>query len=318
MQAGNHNKKLYEVFFRYIFTHVHPHTDKVGGDQLQQYYPEIALDRLSHITHNKEALAIMSGDGECKFNPKERYGKAYKWDGSPKGESFRDSFLNSEDEIMPNIKPPSQLYMKIDDRTTLMPRGFYSWWGISVPSEYSQLCSIPNESCPSYLQSPQDSQYGNKSFSIELSRLLQCYQTSHEDEKPDVYLLRGGTLRYKHEVCYVIIVCTESHRHSEPLKEYPAIKPGAKNLVVDFKKLTDDNGIVKDYSGKCRPIFTPQYLNTSETWESVAFAFYFNRRGGRLICPSDAVDLEDIEHSRCFKKRQFQEFEKWRCPNDIP
>ena len=206
------------------------------------------MDKLSHITHNKEALAIVGGGKDYEFIPRGRYGKAYKWDGSPIGESFKDTFLNPTDEIMPKIKPSCQWYTKVNDGTSLLPKGYYSWWGISVSRKYCQRF-LPNESLPFYFQTPRISAYGNNSFSVELTRLLRCYQTSHEDGRgirPDICLLRGGTLRYRHEVCYVIIVCMEGHRYSEPLKEYPAIKPGAKNLVVDFQDLTDDNGIVKE------------------------------------------------------------------------
>ena len=112
----------------------------------------IPVKKLSHITHNKEAAAIAQKE-HFRFTPQKKMGKAYKWDGSPIGESFQDDFLKPTDVNMPRLAPPHQQYRYISDSESLVPGGYYSWWGIS-----------PDDSCydlryglrhpPTYLESP--------------------------------------------------------------------------------------------------------------------------------------------------------------------
>lgn len=75
--------KKYEVFFRYSFTSVYPHKHAVETPMEASVF--IPINKLFHITHNKEAFAIIKENGSFHFKPKQKMGKAYKWDGSPKG-----------------------------------------------------------------------------------------------------------------------------------------------------------------------------------------------------------------------------------------
>jgi hypothetical protein len=243
-------------------------------------------------------------------------GKAYLWDGSPMGESFQDAFLKPNN-AMPQLDPLHQRYKHISNSESLMPQGFYSWWGITLTSSDKERLPDHLFNPPMYMQSPPKSLYGNREFSGDICKLLQCYQTSHRSKKlPDVYLLQGGTLRYSHEICYVVIVCTEElTREPYSLTGYP---PLSCNSVLDPCGLTDVNGKVIDFSGKKTPILHPKNLSTAESWESLAFAFYFPFAGQELRCNVGDLAEGTISHDRCLKTVPPRPRTPWVCPNDLP
>lgn len=319
------SRKIYEVFFRYVFTSVHPYG--YAASSASDAPLVLPIKRLSHITHNKEAEAIKHGR-DLSFKPKPKKGKAYKWDGSPIGESFRDDFIKPTDSHMPPLYPTSQVYEYILDSELLLPKGYYSWWGLSTREEKSHDLRFP----PPYLAS--QSLYGNREFSGDLSMLLRYYRNSHPSvNEPEIYLLRGGTLRYKREICYIVIVCTEEQRNSEALREYPPLQTEQPTLhqasasvdktqedtVLDMCGLTDETGKILDYSGKKSPIFYPKNLSTKESWENLAFAFYFTSENTILACSTDGVTENAIDHDpdRCLKKQPPEQYVKWCCPNDM-
>ena len=111
-------------------------------------------------------------------------------------------------------------------------------------------------------------------------------------------------------------MCIEELRDSNPLKEYPPLS--SKGLVLDLCGLTDEKGKVLDYSGEKTPIFSPKHLSTMESWENLAFAFYFPPEQV-LLCNKDDVAEGNIDHEpdRCLKKRPPKHFVKWVCPNEL-
>jgi hypothetical protein len=241
-------------------------------------------------------------------------GKAYLWDGSPMGESFQDAFLKPNN-AMPQLDPLHQRYKHISNSESLMPQGFYSWWGITLTSSDKERLPDHLFNPPMYMQSPPKSLYGNREFSGDICKLLQCYQTSHRSKKlPDVYLLQGGTLRYSHEICYVVIVCTGELPNS--LKGYPPLHCSS---VLDPCGLTDVNGKVIDFSGKKTPIFHPKNLSTTESWESLAFAFYFHSAEQGLWCNKEHLAEGTISHNIdcCLKKVSPKRYAKRVCPNNL-
>ena len=270
------------------------------------------------MTHENEVKQIIRED-EYTFKPQPKYGKDYRWDGYPIGESFQ-AIPKSPCE---HLDLKKQRYKFIKSNELLMP-GFYSWWGISIsewPGKKIVAVKLKRKNgcwtLPPYFKDPPESPYGSQEFSGDLHTLLSCYRESRSTtttgSKPDIYLLKGGTLRYIHENCFLIIVCTGKDRKLE-LKEYqPLDMP-----VLALNGLTDDNGKIKDYFGASKPMFHPQFLSRKESWENIAFGFYFDKEG-ELRCPKDKMTLRSIKHplESCIKKKPPGGYRKFLCPNEL-
>ncbi len=321
-----HNRKRYEVFFRYVFTSVYPHR------QAPSYYQcdlAIPVNRISHVTHNKEARGINRGD-QFVFRTTSKTGKAYTWDGSPIGESFRDNFLKPKiGEI--ELNPDEQQHKYIPRQESVMPEGYYSWWGIASDcmngnQHPALLQGRADGICPPYLQDPPGSPYGNVEFSGSLHQLLQSYQSIHTEDPANptkVYLLLGGTLRYKREICCVVIVCAEGDRKSEALKDYKpiplldTIPEDGQDPVLLLGGLTDTDGIVQDYSGLRTPLFYPRFISSSASWANLTFAFYCQQKEVEFNFPG--LSCGNIYHNqdRCIRKRPKPYNGSWACPNNL-
>ncbi len=307
------------------------------------------IHRLSHITHNKEAVDINTNpitntlDLNFRFVATKKVGKAYKDDGSPLGESFRYSPLSPGGAL----NPPKQ-YTFIGPGQSLLPEGYYSWWGVQFDPNYQVLLDFKpyrfyssptpfnfesyrssDNRCPHYLRNPPSSPYGNNEFLGELHDLLKYYRNSritysvNPDGQttcllPDTYLLPGGTLRYKREICYVIIVCTQVDLFQvQPQIAAPDIL--CSEPVVNLNGLVDENNKVIDYSGSKIPQLSFRFLSTYECWENLAFAFYFPENSNRrLSCPKYVVQRIDINHEWCIKTmpRPGSQGGSWVCPNE--
>lgn len=298
----NKHKKRTEVCFRYVFTSVYPYGEV--DDELYDSHHTILVRKLGHITHDKEAASISGPDGERNyvFKSQQKKGKAYEWDGSPMGESFLDVFLNPNDSSV-SLDPDNQQYKYIPRSQSIMPNGYYSWWGISDPTN-----------------SPEPSPYGNNEFSGDLCDLLKCYRDSRH--ATDVYLLVGGTLRYIHEICCFIIVCTDEDRSSR----FKAFKPpfpssDTRDPEFDPNGLINATGKVISFDRTSTPEFKPKYRAKYQRWANLAFAFYFENNTQQLNCGKDVITLRtDIKHNesgcKCVKKRS-PGSGPWVCPNEI-
>ena len=316
--------KMYEIFFRHQFTSAQPHCQAVGR---LEYEVPVPVTRISHVTHTKEAAEIRKS---WMFRVTQKCGKCYEWNAYPMGESFQDCFLSPSSEMV-ELYPEYQMYKYVNSKESLLP-GFYSWWGISS-SDWTQREEKLKEywmspTCPGYLQEPPSSRYGNVEFSGELHKVLASYQTSRfvsSRKKPDVYLLIGGTLRYKCEICCVVIVCTGEDKESEALKDYRPLQHDStpesnlNNPVFISNGLIDVTGKVIDFSGKNVPAFHPRFLSTSVNWANLAFAFYFEKSWCKLWCPKDKGVIQEqvIKHSHhnCIKKTQSSKHKPCVCPN---
>ncbi len=106
-----------------------------------------------------------------------------------------------------------------------------------ISAEKQNGCFVPG-----YLATPPDSPYGNVAFSIQLSDLLQSYvkaraETEHESM---VCLKVGGTLRYRKEVCYVVIMCLENELTELPSLGGPEFPQFISNGFVNSKGMVTD------------------------------------------------------------------------------
>ena len=269
------------------------------------------MRKISHITHNHEARRIESEDGYYKFKAQKKFGKKDKYGATAYGESFR-CLIHKDDSI-------DSRYKRISPNDLVLP-GWYSWWGLSTSGwlDKDKKSTIENlkkkgfdhDSLAPYLQDPPKSRYGGNEFSGDLHEVLSCYQDSRhpapDEPKPDIYLLQGGTLRYKCEICCVVIVCTGEDKESDALKDYKPLQQKKStrtdNPIFDLNGLVDDEGKMRDqpdYSNV--PIFYPRYLlcDESKSWANLAFAFYFNESQEKPFfkCLKDVtVSKGKIEH----------------------
>ena len=125
----------------------------------------------------------------------------------------------------------------------------------------------------------------------------------------------GGTLRYREEICYVFLICTDED--SGPLKKYPT-------LQLNYEKIPRVNVIHL-------VTFAPEigYFD----WENFTFALYYPTNQNRLICPSDKISytkitvvldkgravIEPIHHEQqCLAKVFCGTCGKFRCPDHSP
>ena len=279
-------------------------------------YTQIPIQRLCHVTHNKEADGIrstVSTQGCYTFKPAQKLGKQYGDDRFPLGETYQ-------------YKPKQQRFGRIprSPDNPVFP-GYYSWWGVSVTEWYKGGgSSLAEEIRPlqrfkrgdvaEFVSPEPKSRYGNKSFSIDFSKLLLSYQESRTDvqEGGNVFLRVGGTLRYKWEICYVVIVCLQ---HDRVFNDWPTLD---EQDVLDHKGLVQQ-GMVVDYLRT--PVFKTKYIVTSLngvngwqnfSWEQMVFALYYPRKDMLLWCGAEDMKEELVNHSFCISTRNRQ------CPNDLP
>ena len=108
-------------------------------------------------------------------------------------------------------------YKKVNKEDGLLP-GFYSWWGIR-PSEHdlsralseTERATLRAEkvSVANYISRYQSSNYGNNCFYSSYGDILESYAKSRKTATEQLCFKVGGTLRYRHEICHVVIVCKQ-------------------------------------------------------------------------------------------------------------
>ena len=210
-------------------------------------------------------------------------------DGSPLGESFCC-------DLKRKTPTDQTMYVPISREELVLPDGYYLWWGTN---------------------STRSSMYGTEKLTANFKSVLRKFQLSRKDRdthrRPDVYLRVGGTLRYKKEICYVIVVHTDNEA-TEEVECLPPLRPSrhfklngfldACGRVTDWDTYPDF--IPRSYEGGCKDHF--------------AFAFYFNDCDIPLILES--VKKSPVKHERCLRgikvKPEFQPDppRAWYCPED--
>ena len=170
-----------------------------------------------------------------------------------------------------------------------------------------------------YLKDPPESRYGNNEFSTKLANILQHYWRSRQCPMSEVYLKLGGTLRYREEICYVIMICTEEDLDS--LSDFPNLNP-EETEVFNSNGLLSKNGSIKNHCAV--PIFKTEYPvqscnNHSCSWEAMVFAFYYPSSDSVLRCHKDNISCNRIDHGYCISTYPLMKYTgtEWICPNDV-
>ena len=277
---------------------------------------------LSHITHNQQAWLIRQSDSFFTFAPRQKVGKSLgKYDGSSVGKTFK--------------KLDSDGYVEIPCSTSVFP-GYLSWWGISCRELYETdpagrkfreaLDEIKYSNYyvyeADYLKSPPCSRYGNREFIFSLKDLMESYKQSRKDCKnKDVYLRKAGTLRYRCEVCYVVMVVMLKDLNDDPIQAMPSIFDEPR---FEHNGCINPDGRLLNDRPPCFKMKHPfaTFHNESHSWESLAFAFYFSKQDQQLQCSKKYGREEEVEHPQgiCTSKQpQPQSFpgqySPWLCPN---
>ena len=221
--------------------------------------------QLCHATHDEQAREIDQGDGLYHFKSRPKPGKY----------GDKSYYYIKEWTQTPDMGTPS--YRLISQREEVFP-GCYSWWGLAVDPSYDPPLDA-TRSLPPYLKRPRQSVYGGNAFQSTFSNLLQCYDRSRGCEVNNIYLKMGGTLRYKREIGYVVIICTSKDLHVGALKTYKPISDAPRG-VFDPSGLVDEKGKMKDVT--CVPLFTTHFTETSH--ETLNFAFYFPSETTKFKC----------------------------------
>ena len=299
-----------------------------------QCYPECLLNsdadptthipiyRVSHITHDEPANSIDSTlpQGYYTFKTRARLGKQgnLTWDeatsyGGALGETYKRIGKDRFEQLQRSEASP------------VFP-GYLSWWGIDVKPFYekqkgrrlnSHINDIKRKSyyVPDYLKDKPSSMYGNNSYSITFPDLLTSYQTARDD-KPGrkVQLKVGGTLLYKQEICYVVMVGLEG---DEELRSMPSIG--------DYKQF-QHNGLINSEGVIINPHKTPNFKaffivssweNEKFNWEQLVFTLYFPKPEQKLSCQKELVQTSSVDHTLCISTQPPPNGGKWVCPNKL-
>ena len=230
-----------EVFFPNRFT-VETHSGK--APEMFPNYPEelkgiaVPINHFTHVTHDEEASEICQ-DGHFEFKARKKFGKTRERDGRSCGDSFRPSQVSVG------------LYFQITDKDAVFP-GYHSWWSVHLehthPPSHIQgvLDRIEgfNTFVPDYLNVNPHSRYGNHAFVCSFEGLLTAYANARDVEIGNVCIRKGGTLRYKFEICYVLIICTDNNRDRRELADFNPLE--LKSSQFHTNGLITANGNIRD------------------------------------------------------------------------
>ena len=208
---------------------------------------EIEVEEVNHITHYTHLVKIIDeGLRKLKFEPKEKL-------------SRNNSYIKKDSSVI-SIRP----------NMALLP-GKYSWWGIELPSGFSppQLEGQYPGLRPilSPLFKPSESIYGTVKIKTKFSELKQSYCQSRlaslgsltEPDSGEVGFKIGGTLVYKREICFVIIMYMKGDPHAEAnLNDYP-----------DFD-FNNKLRIIRPFSG-----VDNGQKHIKSSWDTYVFALFF-------------------------------------------
>ena len=309
-----HDKENIEVFFPGEYTQI-----TCGGTYPQNGWSKVAeplkrypifngiektiipILKVRHVTHSEQAGDIRRAN--YSFKPKPKFGKE---------ETYK--------------KIAENMFQKIEHDERVI-EGDLSWWGVDTHSWYHsddvRLHSKEFASAATALRSKRifvspfmsklpASPYGRCGFIVGFKDLLRYYQESRTDianvRDRTLFLRIGGTLRYRYEICYVVIVCTKQDKE---LEHYPSLY--TRSDIFDHKGLLHQSGqIIEDkfftseetidfkirYAIKCVPM--KQYFS----YETPAFTFYYPQTStvttkSGLKCTPDKVEEIKIEEHKC-------------------
>ena len=270
---------------------------------------DVKVKKLRHITHNQSAREIANEVDYFNFKPARKTGKAdYNTEGLPIGETYIMLGETTEEQ------PPTTTteYQRVSSQEDLFP-GYYSWWSVDL-EDYPQECEYYYFS-QFYTSS---SRYGNNKFSGNIVELLQCYQKAYNiNPLPRIQFRCGGTLRYKQEICKVVIVCTDAY--PLPEDEFPPMWESDLVKVEEAGKIKITKAVsfleVRIHSGVTG--LKEHYVPPGYSWDTYAFGFYFPDDTYSLKCSASVIQRSTVRHGKhqCIKKEYNPRLHNFKCPN---
>ena len=269
-------------------------------DRINDQYT-IEVGRLCHDTHILPFRKIRQQNRDCVLKPKRKTGKKGYWQRKQKGcityskllGASYTPILNRDPKNKPAAIAQDTRYRIILTYEAVLP-GYYIWWSIHKTDNPPPP---PNTYVSSLFSNPSSSVYGSRRISITSRDWLYSYQGgfAYKDGHHSCLQFRnGGTLRYKHEICYVVIVCAEGHFNGDD--DYP---------VMDaFNINYEANGRIRNV-GEWRVHIKNRITwkkGVSYSWDHFVFAFHYPTSKGRMHLPSRLTVHEDINHESCPKK----------------
>ena len=261
------------------------------------------MTKLYHATHRKSAEQIHTKEPPLlTFHPAPKKGKnGYNMvDGSPLGVSYKCQL----DGEIPN---KHTRYQYVSAAEHLFPEGYYSWWGLK-----------PNED---------SSRYGGHMFTVDFPYMLDRFRHAHttpDKPQPGIFFMKAGTLRYKREICYVILVCADTDDLTE-VQHLPPVTEDGGHIVLNG--LLDGNGKLVNPSSY---LSFKQSLYSGSAWDQLVFGFYFSPRchHKRLKLEMEKVEYNPkFPHNFCIRTCKVKEEycprncnNGWSCPDnpDLP
>ena len=186
-------------------------------------------------------------------------------------------------------------FSRVNDGSPVLP-GKYVWFGMKpslpVDDDFEQHISDVE-------WASERSRYGPWVFDLLYSDFINIYQHRITEYHPSerVCLRIGGTLRYRREICYVIVV---THTGDRLHSNLPIVQFEAKPVFFQSENIT----IPPCFYPRCVPV-TKEGHNRDELkdWDHVVFAVHCDWRGtfdipGRSLIPlGEPYDLFDGVHS---------------------
>ena len=125
-------------------------------------------------------------------------------------------------------------------------------------------------------------------------------------------LKNAGTLRYKHEICHVIMVAMEDDVNAISPSMYGEPRFKQDGFIDQNRKIND---LSHPPGFQITHPFT-KYWGYYCSWETLAFALYFPDNSQKnLECPNSSCKERKIGHTYCTSTQPYQG--TWICPNDI-
>ena len=297
-----------EVFFPNRFT-VDEHSGK-APDMFPNYPEElngisVPIEYLTHVTHDKEASEICPDeDGPFEFKVLKKFGKT-------RGRSCGDSFRPSKESV--------GCFFQITDKDAVFP-GYYSWWSVYLGytplprGTQGVLDRIKKEQnfaafVPDYLNVNPRSWYGNHAFVCRFERLLTAYANARGIGIGNIYIRKGGTLRYELEICYVLIICTDND--DDELADFDPLQLKSPefqtNGLIRADGCLENPAAIANFYPRCIISWAAKTIKRTYSYENVAFAFYFPEDGSSMVVVGDR---KIVDHNLCIKKHG------QKCPNN--
>ena len=179
-------------------------------------------------------------------------------------------------------------FVPLEDGRPVLP-GKYVWFGMkpSLPVDYDFEKHILDVEWAS-----KRSRYGPWVFDLLYSDFINVYEqhiTVHHPSE-QVCFRKGGTLRYKNEICYVVVI---THTGDECHSKYPVV-PFRANPVFFSGDLTTP----PRFHPRCVPVTKTGYTwDNLKDWDHAVFAVHcdwegtFNIPGRSLIPSGEPYDL---------------------------